>query len=163
LSKGYTAEKTSVSVKQGRTLKIFNGQVITPYRTIKNGTVIAVDGIITEVREGNIDVPGAEEIDANGPVCCSRICGSSRSRGWRSRFSGWGCECFFKGSGVSCPPWNHIDVPDGLSGDVDTLLENLDIYEEATVRMIPVHSSRVFFLKALTIPWISGVHRIPGI
>ena len=46
-------------------LKIFNGKILTPYRII-SGTVVVIDGKIKEVAEGNIDVPGAVEIDAKG-------------------------------------------------------------------------------------------------
>jgi N-acetylglucosamine-6-phosphate deacetylase len=48
-----------------KTLKIYNGKILTPYRII-SGTVVVVDGKIKEVAEGNIDVPGAVEIDAKG-------------------------------------------------------------------------------------------------
>ena len=51
---------------KNKLLKIFNGQVITPYRIIKNGTVIVRDGIIEAVVEGNPELPGANEIDAKG-------------------------------------------------------------------------------------------------
>src|SRR3954471_20956778 len=47
-------------------LKIFNGNIITPYRIIPNGTVIVSDGIITAVAQGNLDVEDAYEIDAKG-------------------------------------------------------------------------------------------------
>ncbi|WP_423129376.1 N-acetylglucosamine-6-phosphate deacetylase [Gaoshiqia sp. Z1-71] len=47
-------------------LKIFNGQVITPVGIVENGTVIVKSGIIEVVAEGNLDVPGAAELDAKG-------------------------------------------------------------------------------------------------
>jgi len=51
---------------KNKLLKIYNGQVITPYRIIRNGTVIARNGIIEVVAEGNLETPGATEIDAKG-------------------------------------------------------------------------------------------------
>jgi len=51
---------------KNKLLKIYNGQVVTPYRIIRNGTVIARNGIIEVVAEGNLETPGATEIDAKG-------------------------------------------------------------------------------------------------
>ncbi|HEY5511997.1 MAG TPA: N-acetylglucosamine-6-phosphate deacetylase [Prolixibacteraceae bacterium] len=47
-------------------LKIYNGQVVTPSRIIRNATVIIRSGIIEVVAEENLDAPGATEIDAKG-------------------------------------------------------------------------------------------------
>jgi len=47
-------------------VKIFNGQIITPYRVIPRGTVLIKGDTITEVTEGNIEAPDAMEIDAGG-------------------------------------------------------------------------------------------------
>jgi len=51
---------------KNKLLKIYNGQVVTPYRIIRNGTVIARNGIIEVVAEGNLETIGATEIDAKG-------------------------------------------------------------------------------------------------
>jgi N-acetylglucosamine-6-phosphate deacetylase len=51
---------------QYRSLKIFNGQLLTPYLDIRNGTVLVWNGIIDTVAEGNIESKGAIEIDARG-------------------------------------------------------------------------------------------------
>ena len=47
-------------------LKIYNGKLLVPGRIISNGTVVMDGGMITEVSEGNIDLPGVSEIDAKG-------------------------------------------------------------------------------------------------
>lgn len=47
-------------------LKIYNGQVVTPSRIIKNATVLVRYGIIEAVAEGDLDAPGAFELDAKG-------------------------------------------------------------------------------------------------
>ncbi|HLA57335.1 MAG TPA: hypothetical protein VK622_01170, partial [Puia sp.] len=47
-------------------LKIYNGRILTPYRIIPHGTVVITGNSITEVSEGNPDVPDAIEIDAKG-------------------------------------------------------------------------------------------------
>lgn len=70
--------------------KIFNGQVITPYRIIKNGAVIVRNGIIEAVAEGNPEMTGVNGIDAKGNyiapglifdiLTTSQMCGSQVSR-----------------------------------------------------------------------------------
>ena len=45
-------------------LKICNGSILTPYRVIHNGTVVVTGGKITEVCEGDVEVPDATVIDA---------------------------------------------------------------------------------------------------
>ena len=47
-------------------IKIYNGTIITPHRTLKNGTVLIGEGKILEVTDKNIEVSGATEIDAKG-------------------------------------------------------------------------------------------------
>jgi N-acetylglucosamine-6-phosphate deacetylase len=47
-------------------IKIVNGQVITPYRLISNGSVLVEDGKIIAVQEGTIAVEAALEIDVQG-------------------------------------------------------------------------------------------------
>ncbi|MDD4192093.1 MAG: N-acetylglucosamine-6-phosphate deacetylase [Mangrovibacterium sp.] len=47
-------------------IKIVNGQVITPYRLISNGSVLVEDGKIIAVQEGPIAVEAALEIDVQG-------------------------------------------------------------------------------------------------
>lgn len=47
-------------------LKIFNGKIITPYRTIPEGTILVTGSTITAVSEKNIEAEGALEIDARG-------------------------------------------------------------------------------------------------
>jgi N-acetylglucosamine-6-phosphate deacetylase len=54
-------------------LKIYNGQVVTPSRIIKNATVLVRSGIIEAVAEGELDAPGAFELDAKGKYISSGL------------------------------------------------------------------------------------------
>ncbi|SEW51535.1 N-acetylglucosamine-6-phosphate deacetylase [Chitinophaga arvensicola] len=47
-------------------LKIFNGNILSPQGTIKNGCILVGNGKILEVSPGNIDLEGAVNIDAGG-------------------------------------------------------------------------------------------------
>jgi N-acetylglucosamine-6-phosphate deacetylase len=51
---------------ENKLLKIVNGQAVTPQGIIKNATVTVRSGMIEAVAEGNLEVPGATEIDAKG-------------------------------------------------------------------------------------------------
>ena len=48
-----------------RTL-IFNGRIITPYRTINNGSILVEDGKIADISEGRLPVSECTTIDAKG-------------------------------------------------------------------------------------------------
>ena len=47
-------------------VKIINGRIITPYRIIKNGTVLIKGHQIEAIVEGDADAPDYEVIDAMG-------------------------------------------------------------------------------------------------
>jgi len=51
---------------ESQRLKIYNGQIITPSRIIPMGTIIIDNAVITEIKEGDIEIAGATEIDAGG-------------------------------------------------------------------------------------------------
>jgi N-acetylglucosamine-6-phosphate deacetylase len=58
---------------ENKLLKIYNGQAVTPSGIIKNATVLVRSGIIEAVAEGDLDAPGATEIDANGKYIASGL------------------------------------------------------------------------------------------
>jgi N-acetylglucosamine-6-phosphate deacetylase len=49
-----------------RLIKIFNGNIITPYKVVQQGTVVIKGDKIIDVSEAAIEVPGAVELDAKG-------------------------------------------------------------------------------------------------
>jgi len=55
-----------MKMPEERLLKIVNAQIITPFQLIKNGSILLRDGFIEAVSEGNQEVPGATEMDAEG-------------------------------------------------------------------------------------------------
>jgi len=52
-------------------IKIYNANIITPYRLIKGGSLLIDDGKIAAVSAGNIEVNDAAEIDAHEQFCCA--------------------------------------------------------------------------------------------
>lgn len=112
-------------------LKIFNGNVITPYRIIRNGTVVSVDGKITEVREGNVEVPGATEIDAKGQYVAPGFIDIHVHGGGDHDFLDGDVKAYLGAAETHARHGTTTMYPTAVSGDVDTLLKNLDLYEEA--------------------------------
>ncbi|NII28469.1 N-acetylglucosamine-6-phosphate deacetylase [Pseudoflavitalea sp. X16] len=49
-----------------RSIKIINGNIITPFRVLNNGTVVIKSDKIVDISERDIEVPGALELDAKG-------------------------------------------------------------------------------------------------
>lgn len=47
-------------------VKITNGRILTPWRDLGTGCVVVEDGVIVEVRTGDVEVQDAEVIDAGG-------------------------------------------------------------------------------------------------
>lgn len=113
------------------TLKIFNGRIITPYRIIKQGTVVVTDGKITDVREGNIDVPGATEIDAAGQYVAPGFVDLHVHGGGDYDFLDGEVDAFLRAAETHARHGTTTMYPTALSGDVDTLLRNLELYEQA--------------------------------
>jgi len=46
--------------------KLTNGTILTPFRAIRNGTVVIENGKILGIHDGNVEVPDAIEMDAKG-------------------------------------------------------------------------------------------------
>ncbi len=113
------------------TLKIFNGRIITPYRIIKQGTIVVTDGKITDVREGNIDVPGATEIDAAGQYVAPGFVDLHVHGGGDYDFLDGEVDAFLRAAETHARHGTTTMYPTALSGDVDTLLRNLELYEQA--------------------------------
>lgn len=63
-----TVETNPINMKgsDSRLLIIRNGQVITPTGILKNATVVVRSGKVDSVTQGNIELPGAIEINAGG-------------------------------------------------------------------------------------------------
>lgn len=124
--------KSDYAVKETESrLKIFNGQIITPHRTIKNGAVLITDGIITEVVEGNIDAPGSVEIDAGGHIIAPGFIDLHVHGGGDYDFLDGEVNAFIGAAETHAQYGTTTMYPTALSGDVNTLYRNLELYEDA--------------------------------
>ncbi len=113
------------------TIKIFNGHIITPYRIIKNGSVIIKDGQIEEVSAGNIEVSDAKEIDAQGNYIAPGFIDLHIHGGGGYDFMDGTEEAFLKIAEIHAQYGTTSMVPTTLTSEKEDLLKTLDIYESA--------------------------------
>ncbi|MEX2573190.1 MAG: N-acetylglucosamine-6-phosphate deacetylase [Balneolaceae bacterium] len=125
------AESLAYGMQSGTRLKIHNGRIITPFRIIDSGTVVVTDGKITEVREGNIDVPGAVEIDAGGQYIAPGFVDLHVHGGGDHDFLDGSVEAFLGIAEAHAQHGTTSMYPTATSGNRDQLMRNLELYESA--------------------------------
>lgn len=112
-------------------LKIYNGTVLTPQRTITGGCVIIADGIIAEVSDKNIEVPNATEIDARGKYIAPGFIDMHVHGGGGHDFMDNTLNAFLQIAITHARHGTTAMMPTTLSCDKQDLLDTLDIYEQA--------------------------------
>lgn len=112
-------------------LKIFNGSILTPYRVIRNGTVVVTEGKITDVREGDIEVPGATEIDAAGRYISPGFIDMHVHGGGGSDFMDGTVEAFLKIAETHAQYGTTSMLPTTLTSETEELFHTFEIYEQA--------------------------------
>lgn len=113
-----------------RILKIHNGKVLTPYRII-HGTVIVEGRRIKEVAEGNIDVPGAIEIDAKGQYISPGFIDIHVHGGGGHDFMDGTEEAFLKVAETHAQYGTTGLMPTTLTSELDELYNTLELYKQA--------------------------------
>jgi len=112
-------------------LKIFNGKILTPYRMIQSGTVLVYDGIITEVKEGNIEISDALEIDAKGNYIAPGFIDIHVHGGGGHDFMDGTETAFLKAAETHARFGTTSLSPTTLTSEKKDLLHTLDLYESA--------------------------------
>lgn len=133
-AKPASAAVTASARNSNRKLKIYNGNVITPFRIIKNGTVVVTGDKISEVREGNVEVPGAIEIDAGGKYVSPGFVDIHVHGGGDHDFLDGEIDAFLGAARTHARHGTTAMYPTAVSGEVETLMRNLDLYEQANER-----------------------------
>lgn len=116
---------------QGKRLKIYNGQLITPYKTVKQGTVLIADGKIVAAQEGNLDFPDADEIDAKGNYISPGFIDLHIHGGGGHDFMDNTVEAFLGIAETHARYGTTAMCPTTLTSEKEDLLETLRIYEQA--------------------------------
>lgn len=113
-----------------RILKIHNGKILTPYR-IFHGTVIVEGGRIKEVAEGDIDVPGALEIDAKGQYIAPGFIDIHVHGGGGHDFMDGTEEAFLKIAETHAKYGTTAMLPTTLTSEKEELYQTLELYKQA--------------------------------
>lgn len=117
-------------------LKIFNGKILTPFRTIQSGTVLVSDGIITEVKEGNIEISDAIEIDAKGNYIAPGFIDIHVHGGGGHDFMDGTETAFLKAAETHARFGTTSLSPTTLTSEKKDLLHTLELYESANKKNI---------------------------
>ena len=112
-------------------LKITNGTLITPYRYVRGGTVVVEGGLIRGIHEGEVDVPGATELNAGGNYVAPGFIDIHVHGGGGHDFMDGTEEAFLKIAEVHARYGTTALVPTTLTAEKEDLLKTLDVYERA--------------------------------
>lgn len=115
----------------GKNLKIVNGQILTPYRTIKSGTIIVKEGKILAVGDQRVDLPDAVEIDAGGQYVAPGFIDIHVHGGGGHDFMDGTEEAFLKIAEAHAKHGTTAMLPTTLTSETEELLRTLDIYKSA--------------------------------
>ncbi len=117
-------------------LKIFNGKILTPYRMIPQGTVLITEGIITEVKEGDIEVSDAIEINANGNYISPGFIDIHVHGGGGHDFMDGSETAFLKAAETHARYGTTAMSPTTLTSEKKDLLNTLELYDKANKKNI---------------------------
>jgi N-acetylglucosamine-6-phosphate deacetylase len=112
-------------------IKICNGHLITPYRVIPNGSVLVRDGIISEVAERDLDVPGAVVLDAGGRYIAPGFIDIHVHGGGGYDFMDNDVEAFLEIAKIHAKFGTTAMFPTTLTGPTEDIVKTLETYEKA--------------------------------
>ncbi|MBL7735278.1 MAG: N-acetylglucosamine-6-phosphate deacetylase [Chitinophagaceae bacterium] len=112
-------------------LKITNGQILTPFRIIRNGTIVVTDSKITDVREGGLDLPDAIEIDAKGQYISPGFIDIHVHGGGGYDFMDATVKAFLNIAEIHAKHGTTSMLPTTLTAEKEDLFLTLDTYKQA--------------------------------
>lgn len=118
----------------GNQLKIYNGNIITPYRIIKSGTILIKEGKIIAISEGKIDAPNATLIDAKGQYISPGFIDIHVHGGGGHDFMDGSTDAFLKIAETHAKYGTTALSPTTLTSEREDLFKTLDNYEEANLK-----------------------------
>lgn len=117
-----------------KTIKIYNANIITPYRILKSGSVLVSDGKIIEISQNNIDAPEAILIDAKGKYLSPGFIDIHVHGGGGHDFMDGSVDAFLKVAEAHAKYGTTSLSPTTLTSEKEDLLKTLDDYEEANTK-----------------------------
>lgn len=112
-------------------IKIFNGDLITPQRIIRNGTVVVNNNIIEYAGEKNVEVAGALEIDAKGKYIAPGFIDIHVHGGAGFDFMDGTEDAFLKIAQLHARYGTTSMLPTTLSASKEELLNTISAYEKS--------------------------------
>jgi N-acetylglucosamine-6-phosphate deacetylase len=114
-----------------RKVKIINGHIITPYRVLKKGTLLIKDNKIESIKEGDIDAPGYEVIDARGNYVGPGFIDIHIHGGGGHDFMDGTEEAYLKIAEIHATYGTTAMAPTTLTCAKSDLLKAIDLYQSA--------------------------------
>lgn len=118
-------------IKAPHRLKIYNGQLITPYKTIKNTSLLIENGKIVGLEQGNANFPDALEMDAKGNFVAPGFIDLHIHGGGGYDFMDNSVEAFLGIAETHARYGTTAMCPTTLTSEKEDLLETLRVYEIA--------------------------------
>lgn len=115
-------------------IKFINGHIITPYRIIRNGTLVVEGRRILAVSDRDVDVPDATEIDVKGLYMSPGFIDLHVHGGGGHDFMDGTVEAFLEVAKKHSQFGTTTIVPTTLSSDKASLLKAIEVYEAAKLR-----------------------------
>ncbi|MFB2117803.1 N-acetylglucosamine-6-phosphate deacetylase [Parapedobacter sp. 2B3] len=117
-------------------IKVINGNIITPYRMIKNGELLIADGKVETVSEGQITVSDAETIDAKGAYVSPGFIDIHVHGGGGADFMDDDVHAFLKVAETHARFGTTAMLPTLLTSTKSEIIRSLAVYEEAAARNV---------------------------
>ena len=112
-------------------VKINNGQLITPFRIIPNGSVLVKDGLIAEVAEHDMEIPDAAVIDAGGRFISPGFIDIHVHGGGGHDFMDNTVEAFLEIAKTHARFGTTAMFPTTLTGPTEEIINTLETFAEA--------------------------------
>jgi len=112
-------------------IKIFNGRIITPYRVINNGVVIAEDGKIASIGKENVEIDDCLEIDAKGNYIAPGFIDIHTHGGGGHDFMDGTVEAYIGAAEKHAQHGTTAIVPTTLTCTIEELKNSFAVYKEA--------------------------------
>lgn len=113
--------------------KIINGTLLTPYRLLPKGTLVAEKGVITAVLEAGSETPDLPEIDAQGQYVSPGFIELHVHGGGGHDFMDGSVEAFLEIAKTHARFGTTAMVPTTLTSSQESLFRTLELYEEANL------------------------------
>ena len=120
-----------MQMEHNKPIKIVNATAITPQRMIKECCIVLNDGKILDIGTGNIDVPGALVIDAQGQFVGPGFIDLHIHGGGGHDFMDNTVEAYLAIAECHARFGTTSMCPTTLTAEKEDLLKTLSIYEEA--------------------------------